>query len=85
MGNGIGGSSGFELDTDGPAGGVDIAAASSGCKSIERPSSIDKDMRGMSSLPLYLSGRGGRGLDDNEARDGDVEPLVLTLNLEGKG
>lgn len=86
VGNGIGGSSGLELDTDSLVGGVGVAvAASSGCKSIDRPSSIDKDIRGMSSLPLYLSGRGGSGLGDNEARDGDVEPRVLTLNLEGKG
>lgn len=85
MGNGIGGNRGFELDTDGSAEVGPVIVESSGCRSIDRPSSIDNDILGKSSLLSFLSGTGGGGFDDKEVLEGDVDPLVLTLNLEGNG
>lgn len=64
----------------------DVAVERSGCKSIDPPSSIDSDILGKSSsFSLNLSGTGGARLDDNEVRDGEDDPLVLILNLEGRG
>lgn len=85
VGNGIGGNRGFPLGSDGLIAVVDTAVESSGCKLMDRPSSVDNDILGRSSPWSYLSGTGGGGLDDNEVREGDVDPLVLTLNLEGNG
>lgn len=65
---------------------TDAVVETSGPKSIDRPSSIDNDIRGKTSeLSLYLSGTGGARLEENEVREGEVDPLVLILNLEGKG
>lgn len=47
---------------------------------------MDSDILGKSSsCSLSLSGTGGARLDDKEVREGEVDPLVLMLNLEGRG
>lgn len=89
-----GNSSGAEFIRLGPS---SIASLS---RSIDRPSSVDNDIRGGSSVtgvisPVNgdkgddggLSGTGG-GTEENEVLIGDMEvpsPCVLLLNLEGKG
>ena len=76
---------------------VEGPATSSGCSSTERPSSVESDMRGISSPGLSLSesldlerfsaGR-GNGIDEKEDLVGEAdeclcEPCVLLLNLDG--
>lgn len=73
-------------------GGLSVSSVS---RSTDRPSSVDNDMRGGSSVtgvvsPVntdILSGTGG-GPEENEVLVGemdDTSPCVLQLNLEGKG
>lgn len=60
---------------------------------MDRPSSVDSDILGISSPPAtvnvsFLSGTGGAAMPEFEIidiREGEVDPLVETLNLEGKG
>jgi hypothetical protein len=77
--------------------GPDEVSRSSPWRSTERPSSVDSDIRGISSVEPLLSGSedfSGKGsggtIDENDALDGEIdildcEPCVLLLNLECRG
>lgn len=90
-------SSGMGGSSCGDVAVVEGLTASSGWSSTDRPSSVESDMRGISSPGLSLSesleltgfsGGGGGRIDENEDLAGETddrfcEPCVLLLNLDG--